>query len=228
MPRTPTDYSKTIIYRLSHKEIEGLDYVGSTTDFSCRKAEHKYGCINPKSKSHHLKVYQTIRENGGWEMFQMIEIKKYPCQDKREAEAEEERSRKVLKAKLNTQRAYLSDDDRKMYQKEHNQLKYERSKDQCKEESRQYYAQHKERIQVEQKKYREQHKIQIAERMKQYVIDNKEKLSEKSKEKYEQNKEKINETLREKYTCELCDCSLSIGAKSRHERSKKHQANLVL
>jgi hypothetical protein len=27
-----------------------------------------------------------MRENGGWDMFRMIEIEKYVCKDKREAE----------------------------------------------------------------------------------------------------------------------------------------------
>ena len=30
-----------------------------------------------------------IKENGGWEMFRMIEVEKYSCADKREAEKRE-------------------------------------------------------------------------------------------------------------------------------------------
>jgi hypothetical protein len=47
-----------------------------------------------------------IRENGGWESFQMLEIKKNPCNDSNEARAEEERCRVELKATMNTRKAF--------------------------------------------------------------------------------------------------------------------------
>jgi hypothetical protein len=31
-----------------------------------------------------------IRENGGWEIFVMIKVEKYPCNDKREADRKRE------------------------------------------------------------------------------------------------------------------------------------------
>jgi len=52
---------------------------------------------------------------------------------------------------------------------------------------------------------------------KEYYEANKEKILEKQKEYYEANKEKISE----KYTCE-CGSTLTIGKKSRHEKTKKH------
>ena len=39
-----------------------------------------------------------IRDNGGFEMFRMIELEKYPCKDKREAEKRECELIKELKA----------------------------------------------------------------------------------------------------------------------------------
>lgn len=125
MPLKATDYSKTVIYRISHKELAGLDYVGSTTDFTQRKWDHKHNCLNPDSKSHQLKVYKTIREHGGWDMFRMLEIKKFPCTDKREAQAEEERCRVELNAQLNMKRAYISVEDLVKYYAEHYQANQE-------------------------------------------------------------------------------------------------------
>ena len=52
-------------------------YVGQTTNFRTRKSRHKRNCCNSDYEKHHLKVYQYIRENGGWENFDMIEIEKY-------------------------------------------------------------------------------------------------------------------------------------------------------
>jgi hypothetical protein len=43
-----------------------------------------------------------IRENGGWDMFRMIEIEKYPCNDRREAEKRENEVMKSLKASMNS------------------------------------------------------------------------------------------------------------------------------
>ena len=107
MPKKPTDYSRTVIYKIEHKENKELVYVGSTTDFTKRKCSHKSHCYNEKGKSYNLKLYVMIRENGGFDAFQMLEIKKFPCNDKREAEAEEERCRMELKANMNTQRAFV-------------------------------------------------------------------------------------------------------------------------
>ena len=41
MPKTKTDYSKTVIYKIQHIEDESLVYVGSTTNFTKRKSHHK-------------------------------------------------------------------------------------------------------------------------------------------------------------------------------------------
>ena len=76
MPKTPIDYSKTIIYKLVHKEdYDNVNvYVGSTTDFIKRKNQHKNSCINEKQKGYNEKKYQYIRDNGGWNEWNMIEI----------------------------------------------------------------------------------------------------------------------------------------------------------
>lgn len=49
------DYSKTIIYKIQHEDDESLVYVGSTTNFTRRKCEHK------KCKKHiNLKHYLAL------------------------------------------------------------------------------------------------------------------------------------------------------------------------
>jgi len=105
-PKT-IDYSNTIIYKIQHEDNDDkLVYVGSTTDFIRRKYFHKYCCNNPNSKAYNRKVYQMIRDNGGWECFKMLEIKKYPCNDSREAASEEERFRQLLNPSMNSYKAY--------------------------------------------------------------------------------------------------------------------------
>jgi len=75
MPKTPMDYSKCCIYKIEHIEDESLVYVGHTTCFDKRKAQHKSCCKNENDKAFKNKLYEMIRSNGGWEMFKMIHLK---------------------------------------------------------------------------------------------------------------------------------------------------------
>jgi len=51
-----------------------------------------------------------MRENGGWDMFRMIEVEKYPCSDRREAEKRETEVMKEVKANMNSMSSYVSED----------------------------------------------------------------------------------------------------------------------
>ena len=53
---------------------------------------------NPK---HNFKVYQVIRNNGGWDNWSMILIENYPCNNKLEAEQRERYWIETLQATLN-------------------------------------------------------------------------------------------------------------------------------
>lgn len=90
MPKDIINYSSTIIYKIVCKDLNVKDiYVGHTTNFIRRKANHKYDCNNPNSKPYNFKIYLTIRENGGWSNWEMIEVEKYNCNDRNEAAARE-------------------------------------------------------------------------------------------------------------------------------------------
>jgi hypothetical protein len=101
MPVNEINFQNTVIYKIQHIEKEDLIYVGHTTDFTKRKYLHKYHSSKESSKKSSVKVYEMIRSNGGWEMFKMLEVKKFPCNDKREAMAEEDKVMKELKATMN-------------------------------------------------------------------------------------------------------------------------------
>ena len=100
MPRNNINYSNISIYKIQHVNDETLLYVGQTTDFTKRKSAHKSRAKN--SKMNDCKLYSMIRDNGGWDMFNMIEVKKFPCTNKKEAEAEEDRVMRELKSTLNS------------------------------------------------------------------------------------------------------------------------------
>ena len=120
MPKLPIDYSNTTIYKLVHKEDydNANIYIGSTTDFIRRKNNHKTVCNSEKTIGHNDKKYQYIRDNGGWDCFNMIEVEKFPCNDGNEARAREEYWRCHFNSQLNSIRAYRTEEQRKEKDKE--------------------------------------------------------------------------------------------------------------
>jgi predicted GIY-YIG superfamily endonuclease len=65
MPKRIIDYSKTIIYKIVCKDTEIKDvYVGSTTQFTKRKASHKSACHNKKDWQIYMSnVYLQMNNN---------------------------------------------------------------------------------------------------------------------------------------------------------------------
>ena len=147
-------------------------YVGHTSNFTRRKNEHKSRCNSEKSKRHNLKIYQTIRENGGWDNWRMIEIKNQLCESKRHAEQIEQELLDQYKAKLNSQKAFCAG-TRQEYEK-------------------QYKIINKEHYKTKNTQYCEANKEKIAERKKQYYLNNKEKIAERKKK---MEKEQFNDNL---------------------------------
>ena len=153
MPIKPIDYSKSVIYKIQSIHDDNLLYIGSTTDFTRRKSEHK-----SRHKTKKTKLYEMIRGNGGWDSFNMIIIKKFPCENKKELLIEEDCVMRELKSTLNNIRAYLSDEERPESKRQY---------------TKKYRATHKEQIFKSKKEYRAKHKEQIAKRKKEYYIKKK-------------------------------------------------------
>ena len=126
MPKKSVDYSRTIIYKIQHIEKENLVYVGQTTDFSKRKHAHKRmaQCDHPTWKDSNTRIYKMIREYGGWDMFKMIQIKEFPCNSRREAEAEEFKVMQELNAVMNRMPSFsgLSYEEKKQKLSDWNKL----------------------------------------------------------------------------------------------------------
>ena len=207
MPRTPIDYSKTLIYKLVHKDdLENENvYVGSTTDFRRRKNSHKTKCNNPTTKGYHYKVYQNIRENSGWDEWVMIKIEKFPCKDKRETDARERYWCEYYNSKLNmqvpgrSQKEYNENESNIERKKEVSKKWREGSVDKKKEIDREFYQRNSEDIRV--KNYDKYHL-------------HKELLNEKRREK---NKEKV--------TC-VCGKILGRGCLTQHKKTTCKSINV--
>ncbi len=99
MPKNIIDYSNTIIYKICCNDETVKDvYVGHTTNFIKRKNCHKTACYNLKNN---IKIYNVIRENGGWDNWSMIEIARYYCKDATEAKIKEQEHNISLNSTLN-------------------------------------------------------------------------------------------------------------------------------
>ena len=155
MPQNNIDYSKTLIYKIVCKDVNINDlYVGRTTDFKTRKGQHHSKCNNPNQLIYNAKIYTTIRENGGWENWDMVEIEKYPCNDGNEAKARERYWFEQLAAKLNTtypdrrkkEYAEINKEKTQKYNKEYYLKNYESNKLQKAEYTKKYWQSNREEI----------------------------------------------------------------------------------
>jgi hypothetical protein len=103
MPKTEIDYSNTIIYKITCKNPAITDvYVGHTTNFVQRKHAHKQSCINEKAVNYKCKVYEVIRNNGGWTNWKMEIINFFDCADHYAARKKEQEYFIALNATLNS------------------------------------------------------------------------------------------------------------------------------
>jgi hypothetical protein len=198
MPKTPTDYGKTIIYKIVCNDLNVKEcYVGHTINMTKRKWAHKSICHNENNKRHNLKIYKIIRENGGWDNWTMLLVEKFPCKDKHEACKREREVYEELDAKMNTFRPYRTQED-------------------IKEKKKQYNEEHKAELKQYIKQYNQEHKAERNQYSKQYNQEHKAEINEKNKQYYQERKAEISEKRKEKIECEYCYKRLSKGNMSPH------------
>jgi hypothetical protein len=102
MPKQNIDYTKTLIYMIVCLNLERPErYIGQCRNLIKRKCEHKACCNNPNKKSYNFPVYQFIRENGGWDNWEMVLIEYYPCNNREEASKRERYWKEFYNAELN-------------------------------------------------------------------------------------------------------------------------------
>jgi hypothetical protein len=147
MPKTPMDYSKTIMYKIVCNDLNVKEcYVGHTINMTKRKWSHKSVCNNEKNKGHNLKIYKIIRENGGWDNWSMLLVETFPCKDKHEACKRERELYEQIDVIMNTRRPYRTHEEHKEYNKQNHKKYHEENKEQHKEQDKQRYQKNKEKI----------------------------------------------------------------------------------
>ena len=204
MPKKAIDYSNCCIYKIEHTLRNDLVYVGHTTNFTKRKYQHKSSCKNENSKEYNLKVYQMIRESGGWDAFKMVKVEKYSCNNKREASRRENEVMKELKATMNKIKSFVTEEEileRKQHYVENYKDRYkesrENNKEMYKEQNKNYYEKNKRHILEQHKESYLNNKEQIKKRKKEYYEKNKEHFKSQSKLFREKNQDKIKKYRKE-------------------------------
>ena len=141
------------IYKICCDDCPDFIYIGSTKAFRQRKNQHKQGCNNENDKSYNRKLYTNIRENGGWDNWRMVVLEDLGEVSFTQARIKEEEHRVKLNANLNSQKCYLTEEQKKerdnLYAKERriDNLEFFREKD------KKYYQNNKEKILRTKKEY---------------------------------------------------------------------------
>ena len=208
MPKS--DYSKGKIYKLC-SNVDEFFYIGHTAN----KLTRRLCCHRGSAKrTPDQKVYKHFNEIGIDNM-KIILIEKCNVKDKSELrQIEDMHIRRNLNSPycLNIQRAFVSDEERR-------------------EDDRKYQIDNAEQIGIQRKAYREENKGRIAEAHKRYYEDNKESIHKYKQDYYEANKEAIRNRTKfhqlKRIICPICNCETRKIAYKRHERSRKHQLNLM-
>lgn len=149
MGRTP-NLSQSTIYHIRCKITKRVIYVGSSCDFINREKKHRYNCCNNESSDkYNLPIYKYIRENGGFENYEIIPVSFHNLNNIVELRILEQQEIDKHDGLLNCYYAVRT--------------------------NKQYRIDNKEKINERKKQYR----IDNKDKIKQFYIDNKEKINEK-------------------------------------------------
>ena len=103
------NYNESRIYKI-WCNLQGINeiYIGSSASFINRTKLHKSDCNNINSPRYDLKLYNYIRNNGGFDNFTVEVLEKYPCKNRTELNIREEWWKNQLQPTLNTNKAHIT------------------------------------------------------------------------------------------------------------------------
>lgn len=205
MGKKKADYSKCVQYTIKSNIINKV-YIGHTTNFKGRMANHRYD-----SKNNRTCRSKEIINLGDY----YVEYYDFPCKNVIEAEIEEQKNiDEIDKDKLaNVSNPHRSEEFKKEYRKRKCKEWYIKNKEKVKLYKIEYNKNNKEKISKQREEFREKNKERLSGINKtynkkpevkkhkkkyndEYTKNNKEKISKQKKEYYKNNKEKIKEYKR--------------------------------
>ena len=202
MPKKEIDFSKTVIYKISCKDVNIKKfYIGHTTNFIKRKSGHKTDCnSNNNSKNTNIFIYTFIRDNGGWDNWNMEVIEIFPCKNINEASIRERYWIDTLNSSLNVK---IPSRSKKEYQKEYDKNRRELKKDEINAKAR-------EKVYCE--------ICNFTTTRNHYTRHTKTERHKKNVELKTNNLER--ETRKTKVCCDICNIQISKGCLLRHKREQ--------
>ena len=127
------DFTNSIIYHIRHIESKEVVYVGSTTKFSQRKTSHKYRCNDKEARQFTTPIYCHIRDNGGFDYFEVIPIKSLKLENKTQLLIAEQEEMDKHQNLANRQKAHTTIEERNEHHKKYDKLYYLEHKEIIKE-----------------------------------------------------------------------------------------------
>jgi hypothetical protein len=179
-------------------KTNNFSYIGSTSNFIKRKSSHKTDCYNEKRKKYMCKLYVFIRDNNGWENFEMVPLDEISCDTKLQARIREQEwiiSKQTISS-LNSIKAYISNKEKKENDAEYKEVYYNMNKEYILDKNKQYY---------------DANRDVILKQRKEYYHLNKETILNKQ-----------NVRCSESITC-CCGSNFRRDSKIKHLKTKKHQ-----
>lgn len=169
---------QSTIYKIVCKDPSVTDcYVGRTSCLGPRVNQHKTCCSNENSGNYKYKLYEKIRNTGGWDNWELKEIEtvKHDCLNTSAAREREAFWFKQLNANLNNNIPNQGHKEScKMWYKKNPTYfhdygieYYNKNKDSIQEKSKEYYAANKEKMNSQSKAWVEKNR----ERNRKYQMD---------------------------------------------------------
>ena len=160
---------KACIYKLVCKNPEKSEiYIGSTKNVYQRAYNHYLSSINTNSKEYNLKKNIYIRENGGWDNFELKKLCDVEYTENIELRKKEQEYIDALKPSLNKFRAYNYEGYDQVYR--------DGRKDKKKINNKRYYDNNKERLKIIKKEYRAKKKEEKKKLEEMKAIEEEEKI----------------------------------------------------
>ena len=209
MPKVAMDYSNTHFYRIVCKNLEIKNcYIGHTLNFTKRRTCHKCICNKESSKYYNQYLYKFIRENGGWENWQMVLIDSHNFNNREDVLKKEREYIENYNATLNQYPPIISKEEKKArvdkYQEDNKDYLIQQKKVYCdinkdaiSERRKKYYNEHEERLNEINRNYHKQNKEKYDKTRQLYYNKNKDQLLEQKQEYYRKNRENILEKKKE-------------------------------
>ena len=225
------NYKNTVIYKIYCKDESISDiYIGHTTNFKQRNKLHKSNCNVESSKGYNYKIYKIIRENGGWDNWNMIIIENYPCENVDDARYRERYWIEKESSQLNVTIPNRSKKEyAQIYRTVHKEEISEKAKiyrNNNKEKIKDYIESNKEKINFQKHDWYEEKKDYILQKAKEHYEENKEQKIEYQKQYAQENKEHIKsyqEEYREKNKEKLYEQKKEYRAAHKEEATEKHK-----